>query len=87
MTNRGFLHHIFIEQCCIKKYGNTDRKKYLQDRIFISVLSGNTQINHDIVLVISDHLVEVLGQLGGELLVPERAALDIEDVGDGGDQQ
>ena len=40
------------------------------------------------VLVVRNHLVEVLGQPGGELLVPgEGAALHVDDVGDGGDQQ
>ena len=39
------------------------------------------------VLIVRNHLVEVLGQLGGELVVPKAAALLVEDVGDGGDQQ
>ena len=35
----------------------------------------------------TDHLGEVLGQLDGELVVPEAGPLLAEDVGDGGDQQ
>ena len=38
------------------------------------------------VLVVRNHLVEVLGQPGGELLVPGEGALLVDDVGDGGDQ-
>ena len=38
-------------------------------------------------LVATDHLGEVLGQLDGELVVPEAGPLLAEDVGDGGDQQ
>ena len=38
------------------------------------------------VLVVRSHLLEVLVQLGGELLVPEGAAPHVEDVADGGDQ-
>ena len=38
------------------------------------------------VLIVRNHLVEVLGQLGGELVVP-KAALLVEAEGDGGDQQ
>ena len=41
-------------------------------------------------LVVGDHLVEVLvdlGQLGGELLVLEGVALLVEDLGHGGDHQ
>ena len=37
-------------------------------------------------VIVRNHLVEVLGQLGGELVVP-KAALLVEAEGDGGDQQ
>ena len=42
------------------------------------------------ILEVSNHLVEVLvdlGELGGELLVLEGVALLVEDLGHGGDQQ
>ena len=38
------------------------------------------------VLVVRNHLLEVPVQLGGELLVPEGAALLVKDFVDGGDQ-
>lgn len=38
------------------------------------------------VLVVRSHLLEVPVQLGGELLVPEGAALLVKDFVDGGDQ-
>ena len=38
------------------------------------------------VLVVRNHLLEVPVQLGGELLVPEGAALLVKDFVEGGDQ-
>ena len=59
-----------------------------QNRIFISVFLCSRNTSWHCSLVVCDHLVEVLGQLGGEVLVPKSAkALGVEDVGDGGDQQ
>ena len=59
---------------------------FFKDRIFISALSGKSQRNHGMVLVVRNHLLEVPVQLGGELLVPEGAALLVKDFVDGGDQ-
>ena len=59
---------------------------FFKDRIYISALSGKSQRNHGMVLVVRNHLLEVPVQLGGELLVPEGAALLVKDFVDGGDQ-
>ena len=59
---------------------------FFKDRIFISLLSGKSQRNYGMVLVVRNHLLEVPVQLGGELLVPEGAALLVKDFVDGGDQ-